>query len=131
MQSDAQSENTCGICLANREVLAPNRTRGFRKRRHFCLNLEMSRHTMCLEYRYSTIILRQQSFKMEILVAAQEERFTRKKQDARFPIQSVTFCLKQSGLSLNKMDAIVFYGKAFLKFERFLETYYVNGPKGL
>jgi carbamoyltransferase len=67
----------------------------------------------------------------QIIAAAQEERFTRKKQDEGFPSEAVRYCLKQSGMSINQLDAIVFYDKPLLKFERLLETYYVNAPKGL
>jgi carbamoyltransferase len=66
-----------------------------------------------------------------IIAAAQEERFSRKKQDEGFPAEAVRFCLKQAGVSLNQIDAIVFYDKPLLKFERLLESYYVNAPKGL
>jgi carbamoyltransferase len=66
-----------------------------------------------------------------VTAAAQEERFTRKKHHEGFPSQAVMFCLRQTGLSLDEMDAIVFYDKPLLKFERLLETYYVNAPKGL
>jgi carbamoyltransferase len=67
----------------------------------------------------------------EISAAAQEERFTRKKQDAAFPVNAVKFCLEQAGLSLDELDAIVFYDKPLLKFERLLETYYGFAPKGI
>ncbi len=67
----------------------------------------------------------------EILAAAQEERFTRKKHDPSFPRSAVTYCLAESGLSLNELDAVVFYDKPFLKLERLLETYYAFAPKGL
>ena len=67
----------------------------------------------------------------EIVAAAQEERFTRKKFDASFPRNAVEFCLQYAGTSLNKLDAIVFYDKPFLKFERLLETYYNYSPKGV
>jgi carbamoyltransferase len=67
----------------------------------------------------------------EIIAAAQEERFTRKKHDASFPTGAVRYCLEQGGCSLNELDAIVFYEKPFLKFERLLETYYAYAPKGL
>jgi carbamoyltransferase len=66
-----------------------------------------------------------------ILAAAQEERFTRIKQDNRFPLEAVRFCLMQSGITIAELDAVVFYDKPLLKFERLLETYYVNAPKGL
>ncbi len=67
----------------------------------------------------------------EIIAAAQEERFTRKKQDASFPVNAVKYCLEEAGLSINELDAIVFYDKPLLKFERLLETYYGYSPKGL
>jgi carbamoyltransferase len=54
----------------------------------------------------------------EIIAAAQEERFTRKKHDPGFPTEAVKYCLKTGGLSLNQLDAIVFYDKPLLKFER-------------
>jgi len=67
----------------------------------------------------------------EVIAAAQEERFTRKKHDFSFPTNAIEFCLKYSGLSVDKLDAIVFYDKPLLKFERLLETYYGMAPKGL
>ena len=67
----------------------------------------------------------------QILAAAQEERFTRIKQDSRFPVEAVRFCLMQSGFTIAELDAVVFYDKPLLKFERLLETYYVNAPKGI
>ncbi len=67
----------------------------------------------------------------EIIAAAQEERFTRKKHDSSFPVNAVGFCLKYDGTMLDDMDAIVFYDKPLLKFERLLETYYVYAPRGL
>jgi len=66
----------------------------------------------------------------EIIAAAQEERFTRKKHDAGFPANAVKFCLEYSGLELKDLDAIVFYDKPLLKFERLLETYYAFAPSG-
>src|ERR1044071_849598 len=66
----------------------------------------------------------------EIIAAAQEERFTRKKHDARFPHQAVTYCLDQLGLKLDALDFVVFYDKPFLKFERLLETYLAMAPSG-
>lgn len=65
-----------------------------------------------------------------VVAAAQEERFTRKKHDDGFPVQAIKFCLKQTGLTLDKLDAVVFYDKPLLKFERLLETYYAFSPKG-
>lgn len=67
----------------------------------------------------------------EIVAAAQEERFTRKKHDPAFPAHATKFCLDFAGLTLNQVDAVVFYDKPFLKFERLLETYYTFAPKGL
>ena len=67
----------------------------------------------------------------EILAAAQEERFTRKKHDASFPSNATSFCLKYTGLSIDELDAVVFYDKPLLKFERLLETYYSFSPRGL
>ena len=67
----------------------------------------------------------------QIIAAAQEERFTRKKHDPSFPKNAIRFCLDQSGFSLDELDAIVFYDKPLLKFERLLETYYGFSPKGI
>ena len=67
----------------------------------------------------------------EIVAAAQEERFTRKKHDPGFPSNAVQFCLEYGGVTLNQLDAIVFYDKPLLKFERLLETYYAFAPKGI
>lgn len=66
-----------------------------------------------------------------IIAAAQEERFTRKKHDPGFPSNAVAFCLEYAGTTLNQLDAIVFYDKPLLKFERLLETYYAFAPKGI
>ena len=66
-----------------------------------------------------------------LVAAAQEERFTRKKHDADFPIHAIKYCLRQAGVSISQVDAIVFYDKPLLKFERLLETYYGFAPKGL
>lgn len=66
-----------------------------------------------------------------IVAAAQEERFTRKKHDSRFPANATRFCLEQAGLSVSDLDAVVFYDKPLLKFERLLETYYVFSPYGV
>lgn len=66
-----------------------------------------------------------------ILCAAQEERFTRKKHDARFPRCAIECCLGFAGCSLNEVDYIAFYDKPFLKFERLLETYLAFAPRGL
>ena len=66
----------------------------------------------------------------EIIAAAQEERFSRKKHDAAFPKQAIEFCLNFAVLSISDLDAIVFYDKPLLKFERLIETYYAFAPKG-
>ena len=67
----------------------------------------------------------------DIVAAAQEERFTRKKHDSRFPAHAVEFCLAQAGARLADLDYVVFYDKPFLKFERLLETYVAFAPVGL
>ncbi len=66
----------------------------------------------------------------EIVAAAQEERFTRKKHDSRFPKNSIKFLLSETNLNLNQIDYIVFFEKPFLKFERLLETYMAFAPRG-
>ncbi len=66
----------------------------------------------------------------KIVAAAQEERFTRKKHDANFPKNAIQYCLEESGLSIDELDAVVFYDKPLLKFERLLETYYNYAPQG-
>lgn len=66
-----------------------------------------------------------------IKAAAQEERFTRKKHDSGFPKHAIQFCLEETALSLSDLDAVVFYDKPLLKFERLLETYYGFAPRGL
>lgn len=67
----------------------------------------------------------------EIIAAAQEERFSRKKHDASFPAQAADFCLKKAGLQIKDIDLVAFYDKPFLKFERILETYLAYAPRGL
>jgi carbamoyltransferase len=66
----------------------------------------------------------------EIIGAAQEERFSRKKHDARFPKNAIAYCLKEANLHLREIDQIVFYDKPLVKFERLLETYLSYAPKG-
>ena len=66
----------------------------------------------------------------EIIAAAQEERFTRKKHDSSYPFNAVEFVLNYSNLKLNEVDQIVFFEKPFLKFERLLETYVAFAPRG-
>ena len=65
-----------------------------------------------------------------IVAAAQEERFSRRKHDARFPVHAVRFCLEHAHLAPDDIDAVVFYEKPFLKFERLLETYLAFAPRG-
>ncbi|MFC3095512.1 hypothetical protein DRW07_08655 [Alteromonas sediminis] len=65
-----------------------------------------------------------------IVAAAQEERFTRQKHDPRFPSQAIQYCLSEGQLTLDDLDAIVFYDKPLLKFERLLETFLAHAPKG-
>ena len=67
----------------------------------------------------------------DIVAAAQEERFTRKKNDERFPSHAVSFCLKHAGLTAAQLDAVVFYDKPITKFARMLETYLAVAPFGL
>ncbi|HEU4597075.1 MAG TPA: carbamoyltransferase [Pyrinomonadaceae bacterium] len=67
----------------------------------------------------------------EIVAAAQEERFTRKKHDHRFPSSAVEFCLRHAGITPEELDYVAFYDKPLLKFERLLETYIDYAPKGL
>jgi len=66
-----------------------------------------------------------------IAAAAQEERFTRKKHDSRFPVHAIEYCLRQANVTLYQLDNVVFYDKPFLKFERLLETYLAFAPRGL
>ncbi len=66
----------------------------------------------------------------EIIAAAQEERFTRKKHDHEFPLQAIEFCLAEGGLRPDQLDFVGFYDKPFLKFERLLETYLAFAPAG-
>lgn len=65
-----------------------------------------------------------------IIAAAQEERFTRKKHDERFPEHAVRYCLKEAGVQWHELDSIVFYDKPILKFERLLDTYLSYAPRG-
>jgi len=66
----------------------------------------------------------------EIIAAAQEERFTRKKHDAGFPNHAILYCLKEADISASQINKVVFYEKPFVKFERLLETYFAFAPKG-
>ncbi len=67
----------------------------------------------------------------EIVAAAQEERFTRRKHDHRFPANAVEYCLREAAIAINEVDHVSFYDKPWLKFERLLETYLVFAPAGL
>jgi carbamoyltransferase len=66
----------------------------------------------------------------EIMAAAQEERFTRRKHDPRMPTHAIQYCLDQENIRLDEIDFVVFYDKPFLKFERLLETYFAFAPHG-
>ena len=65
-----------------------------------------------------------------VVAAAQEERFTRKKHDSRFPSEAIAYCLEAGGLRGGDIDKVAFYDKPFLKFERLLETYASFAPRG-
>lgn len=67
----------------------------------------------------------------EIIAAAQEERFTRKKHDFNFPVNAINFCLQEDGITAQDLDFIVFYDKPFIKFERILETALTYAPSGI
>ena len=66
----------------------------------------------------------------ELVAAAQEERFTRKKGDEKFPRLAVDYCLHEAGITIDDIEAVVFYDKPLLKFERILETYLAVAPRG-
>jgi carbamoyltransferase len=66
----------------------------------------------------------------EVVAAAQEERFSRKKHDERFPAAAVAYCLEEAGLTPEQLDYVAFYDKPFTKFERLLETYLAHAPSG-
>jgi carbamoyltransferase len=66
----------------------------------------------------------------EILAAAQQERFSRKKHDAGFPADAIRYCLDAAGIALADIDHVVFYDKPLIKFERLLETYLAYAPRG-
>lgn len=67
----------------------------------------------------------------KIVAAAQEERFNRIKNSPAFPFNAIKYCLKESNIKINELDAVVFYDKPLLKLERIIETYYNFAPKGL
>ena len=66
----------------------------------------------------------------KVVAAVQEERFTRKKNDERFPEESVKFVLQEAGIAISDLDVVAFYDKPGLKFERIMETFHENAPKG-
>ncbi len=66
----------------------------------------------------------------QVVAAAQEERFTRKKHDARFPHGAARYCLESQNITLADLDAVVYYEKPLLTFERLLETYIGAAPRG-
>lgn len=66
----------------------------------------------------------------QVIAAAQEERFSRKKHDASFPVHAITYCLSEAGISLSDVAHVAFYEKPFIKFERLLETYLATVPFG-
>ena len=66
----------------------------------------------------------------DIIASAQEERFSRKKHDHRFPNQAIDYCLSEAELVPSQIDHVVFYDKPFVKFERLLETYFAFAPIG-
>jgi carbamoyltransferase len=67
----------------------------------------------------------------EVIAAAQEERFTRDKHTSAFPKHSIRYCLDEAGIEIDELDAVVFYDKPLLKFERLLQTYFAFAPRGL
>src|SRR3989338_8770148 len=67
----------------------------------------------------------------EIIAAVQEERFTRKKHDFNFPINSINWCLGAGKITVQELDFVVFYDKPFIKFERILETFLTYAPSGI
>jgi len=67
----------------------------------------------------------------EIIAAAHEERFTRKKHDMSFPVNATRYVLSEADLAVSDLTAIAFYDKPYIKFERLLETYHAFAPKGL
>ena len=87
---------------------------------HYILGLS------CFYYDSAAAILRNG----EIVAAAQEERFSRKKHDSRFPKNAVSYCLKSQGITLSDVKEVVYYEKPLLTFERLLETYIGSAPRG-
>ena len=67
----------------------------------------------------------------KIVAAVQEERFSRERHTAKFPVHAIKYCLETSGINIEELDCVIFYDKPLLKFERLLETYFAFAPKGL
>ena len=67
----------------------------------------------------------------QIVAAAQEERFSRKKHDYAFPQQALDFCLERAGITAEEIDLVTFYDKPLLKFDRLLETYIAYAPRAV
>jgi carbamoyltransferase len=67
----------------------------------------------------------------EIIAAAQEERFSRKKHDERFPAHAIDYCLREGGITTADLDYVAFYEKPFVKFDRILHSYLAYGPRGI
>src|SRR5208283_4881796 len=67
----------------------------------------------------------------DLVAAAHEERFTRKKHDSSFPVNAIRYVLDEAGVAYNQLIAVSFYDKPLLKFERLLETYHAFAPRGL
>lgn len=67
----------------------------------------------------------------KVVTAAQEERFNREKHSPVFPLEAIRYCLEEAGIGISDLDAVVFYDKPLLKFERLLETYFAFAPRGL
>ncbi|MBF0557137.1 MAG: hypothetical protein HQK96_21700, partial [Nitrospirae bacterium] len=67
----------------------------------------------------------------KIIAAAQEERFTRIKHDADFPVNAIKFCLEYGGVAIDDLSYVAFYEKSFIKFDRILETYMSYAPLGI
>jgi carbamoyltransferase len=67
----------------------------------------------------------------DIVAAAQEERFTRRKHDHRFPVEAIRYCLDEARISADQLNIVAFYDKPWIKFERLLETYLAYAPVGI
>lgn len=109
------------------EVLVPASRKGLRLK--FYNEAAMARHILGISayYHDSAACLIRDG---EILAAAQEERFTRKKHDARFPSQAVAYCLQEAGIEAKDLELVGFYDKPLLTFERLLQSYFATAPSG-